>query len=361
MSRGLRRDSPNVKADWYDAQAGQHGSRMPWSSADIPVFALLAIGAVWSYVSADLSGGDAAPVALLFLVAGLAFGLARLATVVSASLVPMFVVAVAVWLVTTSPDYALSSLALSGPFGYPNASGAFFAQAAIAAIMLATVWRQAWMKVAAAGLAIGFAFVPFAVGSLTPALLLLTLPLFALAIQGMSGPRAAVVGCAAFFVVALATTGLLAARYSAEDRSGTVDQLIEQTVTERRVFLWHEAFVIMTQHPISGAGPGRFEDVSPAAQANRDTTRWAHHGLLQQGAEQGVPGFVVLVLLFIYGFARLRAASSVNPAAVSGAVALVVLGINASLDYVLHFAAIPIITAALVGAATMGLRKNRDA
>jgi hypothetical protein len=355
VSRSIPGSTRRVEAIREDAQAGRYGSPTAWTRADMLVLALFALGAVWSYVSADVSGGDAAPVAMLFIVVGLVFGLARLVAVVSASVVPLIVVTAAVLLVATSPDEALNRFPLSGPFGYTNATGAFVTQAAIAALMLATVWRRGWAKAAAAGAAIVLAAVPFALGSRTPALLLLILPLVAFSVREANGPRAAVVGCAVLFAVTLATTGLLAARYSADDRSGIVDRVIRETLTERRVLLWHEAFVIMMQHPGSGVGAGRFAAVSPAAQQDRDTNRWAHHGFLQQGAEAGVPGFMILVLLFVYGFVRLRATSSLNPAAVPGAVALAALGINACIDYVLHFAAIPITAAALVGAATVVL------
>lgn len=324
---------------------------MAWSRTDSLLLLLSAIGAVWSFLSAAVSGGDPVPVALLFLVVGLVFALSRIASAVNASIVPVVVVAAAV-IVLASADDPLGRFPLSGPFGYTNASGAFFAQAAIAAVMLATIWRLLWTKIAAAAVAIGFAAVPFVIDSRAPALLLLTLPFFALIIRELKGPRAAVVGCAALFFTLLAVTGSLAATHDANDPPGLVDRVIGETLTERRVALWHEAFVLVRQHPGSGVGPGRFAVVNPLAQANRDVTLWAHHGFLQQGAEAGVPGLIILVLLFVYGFARLTGISTLNPAAVPGAVALAALGINASLDYVLHFAAIPITAAALVGAAT---------
>jgi O-antigen ligase len=322
-----------------------------WSRTDALLLLLSAVGAVWSFISATVSGGDPAPVALLFLVVGLVFALSRIATEVNASIVPIAVVAAAL-IVIASADDPFSRFPLSGPFGYTNATGAFFAQAAIAAVMLATIWRRGWTKIAAAAVAIGFAAVPFVIDSRTPALLLLTLPFIALIIRELKGPRAAVLGCAVLFLITLLVTGTLAATHDADDPPGLVDRVIGETLTERRVALWHEALVLMGQHPASGVGPGRFAVVNPLAQANRDVTLWAHQGFLQQGAEEGVPGLIILVLLFVYGFARLTGISTLNPAAVPGAVALAVLGIDASLDYVLHFAAIPITAAALVGAAT---------
>jgi hypothetical protein len=70
-------------------------------------------------------------------------------------------------------------------------------------------------------------------------------------------------------------------------------------------------------------------------------------------------GFVLLASLFVWGFARLAVTAPPDTMSALGAVALVALGIHASIDYILHFPAVPITAAALVGAAMATPRGQR--
>ena len=57
----------------------------------------------------------------------------------------------------------------------------------------------------------------------------------------------------------------------------------------------------------------------------------------------------LLALLFVWGFARLSAGAPPDAVTLLSAASLAALGIHASVDYVMHFPAIPILAAALVG------------
>jgi hypothetical protein len=72
---------------------------------------------------------------------------------------------------------------------------------------------------------------------------------------------------------------------------------------------------------------------------------------LQQGAETGLAGLLLVVGIFVWGFVSLRTAPTIDAVTVLGAVGLAALGIHASMDYILHFPAVPLTAAALVGAA----------
>ena len=260
------------------------------------------------------------------------------------------------------PDI-LNGAPLSGPFGYQNATGAFFFQASVAGLMLAVSAPRALAVIGVVS-AVAFAAVPLASGSITAGVLVLSLPALVVARRGPNGARAAVTTCAVLVLSALVLTAALGAAYEPGERTGALDRLADATLTERRLVLWGEALDMMTARPLTGIGPGRFDQVSPSALLNVEI-RWAHHGFLQQGAETGLPGLVLLVLLFLWGFARLRLAGPPSAMTGLGAVALAGLGIHATVDYVLHFAAIPLAAAALVGAATIPSSKeingNQDA
>ncbi len=303
----------------------------------------------WTWFSAARSGGEAGPPSALILGCAGSYAVARTMGRRRPWAVPGLLVGVAGMLLVFDLPDILTGGPLSGPFGYQNATGAFFFQASIAGLMLAVAHPRA-LGVGVVS-AVAFAAVPLASGSITAGVLVLSLPAWVVARHGPNGARAAVATCAALVLGALLLTVALGTAYEPGERTGTLDRLADATLTERRLVLWNEALDMMTARPLTGVGPGRFDQASPTGSSNVEA-RWAHHGFLQQGAETGLPGLVLLVLLFLWGFARLRLAGPLSMTGL-GAVALAGLGIHATVDYVLHFAAIPLAAAALVGAATI--------
>jgi O-antigen ligase len=314
-------------------------------------FVLLAALAGWILLAASFSGGRAAGAVGLVLAAGAAYMLGRLLGWQERTLGPVLLLAVALGVVVFSPREVLSAAPLSGPFGYLNAKAAFFVQASLAGLLLSfgsSSWA-AW--VAGVIFATGFALVVLATTSLAALGLLVGLPLVALTVSAWRGSRAAVATCGALFGIALLGTIALGARYEpAEAPVGP-----ERVLTERRLTLWSEALEITADRPLFGVGPGRFQEVSPTALADRDA-RWAHHEFLQLGAETGVAGLLLLVAVFVWGFARLFVGPR-DAVTALGAAALAALGIHACLDYVLHFAPVALAGALLVGGATSRPRR----
>ena len=165
-----------------------------------------------------------------------------------------------------------------------------------------------------------------------------------IALGGARLARGSIVAVALIFVAVLAGTVALGVGY----RPGA-DTVFVRALTERRLELWHESLALIADHP-GGVGPGRFQDVDPTALRDRDA-RWAHNEFLQQGVELGWAGLVLVVLLFLWGFARLWVHPAPDLVVALGAASLAALGIHASVDYVLHFPAVPLAAAALVGTA----------
>ena len=141
-----------------------------------------------------------------------------------------------------------------------------------------------------------------------------------------------------------------------------VVRVADHLLSERRPALWHDALVIARDHPVSGVGPGGFASTSPTARADADA-RWAHSAWLQQLADQGIVGLVLFAGAIGVGWwALLRRRADAMAETVSGAVAVAgswALGgllVQASIDYVLDFAAVPVMVALVVGAATTASR-----
>lgn len=319
------------------------------SRVDLVGLALVGAAIGWTSLVGEWPGFSPAPFTALLLASTAAFVFGRLAALASPSLVPGVVVGGAALVAVTAPD-VLSGANLGGPLGYANANGAFFLQAAMAGLMLAAASRASPVRVLGLSAAAAFGVVPFAAKSVTSAALLILLPLVAILARALAGARVAVAVCGAMFIVALGATIVLGSTYTANDRSGLVDRIVDSSLDERRAALWHEALVMVREYPATGVGLGGFQVLSPTARLDRDA-RWAHNTFLQQGAETGLLGLILLTLLFLWGFASLGLTGKQEMVSVVGAVVAAALGIHACVDYILHFPAVPITAAALVGAA----------
>lgn len=255
----------------------------------------------------------------------------------------------------------LSSRPLSRPFGYANAKGAFFMIAAIAGLMVATGTSNLALRLVGVAAAAGAAVVPFASHVVASSLLLVVIPVAAMlaVLAGRDGARPAVIVCGALCVLALAGTALLGARSTSAPASG-IELRIRRALTTDRLVLWHEAEHMMAQHPLRGVGPARFDEVSTLARQDPSNRLfWAHNDFLQEGAELGIPGFVLLVGLFVWGFIALWANPTGDVFVALAASAVAAVGIQACVDYVLHFPAVALAVAALVGAGIAPSREGR--
>lgn len=303
--------------------------------------ALIAAAAVLATI-ADRHGGNAGPfIATMFAVTA-AFALGRVVGLVHRALVPAAVVVIIATVALTTGS-VVGGDPLAGSFGYRNATGAFFVQGVVAALIVSSAVR--WWPVRALGIA---AAVPLAVVavqvSVAATVSLLVVPIALLALGGVRKVRLSILVACALFVVVLAGTVVLGAAY----RPGG-EGVLAGALTVRRLELWHESLGIIADHP-GGVGPGRFAEVSSLALGDVDA-HWAHQEFLQQGVELGWAGLAISVLLFLWGFARLWAHPAPDLVVAFGAASLAALGIHASVDYVLHFLAVPLAAAALVGSA----------
>jgi O-antigen ligase len=267
-------------------------------------------------------------------------------------LIPAAVAAIAIAIAIAVPQ-VVTDRPLDGPFGYRNATGAFYVQATIAAIMVSATRRRWPLRVLGVSAAILFGAV--AVKDSSAAAVSLVASAVALLVLGGTGSvRVSIATAAALFLLVLIGTILVGAAYQPETDGG----FLTRVLTERRLVLWHESLRIVEEHP-TGVGPGRFGQVDPTALRDPDA-RWAHNEFLQQGVELGWAGLALAVLLFLWGFARLWVHPAPDILVALGAISLAALGIQASVDYILHFPGIPLAGAALLGTAqSIPLRRSR--
>jgi len=321
-----------------------------------PQLVLDGVGALLlsTYVGATFlaarNGGDPKAEVALLLGAAVALVAGRLLGRVDRSIVPTSLVAVAAVTVASGP--LIGGGPLDGPFGYRNATGAFAMLATIAALMVAASVSRRWIRVLAILAAVPFVIVAGA-DSAAAGLSLLVIVVASIGLFGSRGVRASIVVVATLFAVTLASTVVLGAGYRPHLDNAVVDAL-----KGRRLVLWHESLKIIVAHP-GGVGPGRFGEVSRTAKRDPDA-RWAHNEFLQQGVELGIGGLAILLLIVLWGFARLWVAPHPDMVVGLAAAALAALAIHACVDYILHFPAVPLAAAALVGTAQAGpVRSSR--
>jgi O-antigen ligase len=308
----------------------------------------------WTFVAADGTRLDPLPAVAPLAAAAAAFVAARLLTGVSRVAVPLLVVAAGTAVFVAFTDEVMSSAPRAGPFGYSSITGAFFLQCAFGALML--VGGRTWgLWLLGLMAAVAFAIVTFETETRASAMLL-ALAVPALIARRPSWARRVIVAFGVLAAGALVVSIVLGVTYRGDIRGGPVDDLIDETVTERRQALWYDAIGIMRENPLRGVGPGGFATASPTARSDPDEP-WVHNEFLQAGADVGVPGLVFLVGMFAWAFIRLAGAAkrAVDGAGSSyvavAAAALTALAIHACIEYVLQRPAVPAVSAALVGAA----------
>lgn len=305
---------------------------------------------VWMMVSWARSGGTPGPGLGLLIACGLALMAARGMGPRARLLVPSAALAAAVLVAAGSRTGLFSSSPLSGPLEYVNADGAFYVQAAIAGLMLAFGAGPRLLRAVGGAAAAFFAVLPFVIHAVAAAALAIALPAVVVGSAAL-GPRAARAGVAflgLMFIGTVVATVLAGATYPFALERNVFQRAALRAVDGERLFFWQDAYELMRQEPIIGVGPGRYPSLSPNARRDPQD-RWAHNEFLQQGAEGGIAGLVLLALVFVWGFVRLSAGPSPDVVTLLGAASLAALGLHASIDYVMHFPAIPLMAAGLVG------------
>jgi O-antigen ligase len=307
---------------------------------------LVALLFLWIGVS-GARHGRAGPDSLLLLAVVAAYVVGRLSAGQAPVLVPMVVAAVVSVAVLLSPA-ALTGDPLSAPLGYANANAALIVQGAAAAALGAVVTAGGGRAALLGWSVLLAACVPLT-RSLTAAVLVV--PVLLAAFLGSRVRRAAPLAVAGFAAVlaTVALTLILAVSWETDAAARKVEGRLGSV--ERRVELWSDAIDLTTSSPLTGVGPGRFAHESPVARSDPDAAG-AHSEPLQSAAELGLPGVALVLAISGWGFLAL-AGSEREPAVVAvGVAAWTALCVHSSVDYVLHFPALPVAAVVLLGVAT---------
>jgi O-antigen ligase len=325
---------------WHRGRGSGEASARRGSPVDVLGLVLGASAVVWTIVASLGRAARPAPVVWLIVLCGALVVVGRRVARGDAATVPGGVAAAVSGAVVMSYPSILK--AGGAPTGYANSNACLIGLGAIGAAAAAASSRRAPTRRAWAALAVLLAIGVVATGSVAASLALAVVALLAAA--SVLRRQVAAVGVGGVVAASIAV-GLTVAIAAGGDPLGLSER------AGLRADLWSRALDQLHAEPLRGGGPGSYSGAIPLT-IDRDL-RWAHHGYLQQAAEQGLVGLVLLISLVGWGYARLwsgrRRASARTTA---GAAALTLVALHASVDHVLHDAAVPLTLAVLLGWAT---------
>ncbi|MFD0023953.1 O-antigen ligase family protein [Streptomyces sp. NPDC058382] len=304
------------------------------NASDVAGAVILAACAIWSLISA--AGRETRPegvlLALLAVAAGFACGrvcgtLLPVATATVAALAAL--VMALVWRHGIPGATATTDTAP----GYAGAAAALLVLAAGAACCAAAAARRESLRFALRLTALGAACASLALGSVAGCAAALGVLLCSLASVRMRRRLPALTGLALTAVLVVGVSWAVA-----EDAlpKGLTVSLAGQ-LSSNRVHLWQDAARLTGEHPVRGIGPDRFAELSPTAQQTLHSDGKPHSAPLQQAAEQGVVGLLLLGTAFGWLLYVLWRSPCSTPVVLTAAAALTALAALAGVGNALSF------------------------
>ncbi|MEW2529475.1 O-antigen ligase family protein [Streptomyces sp. NPDC047071] len=260
--------------------------------ADASGLAILAACAAWALITSGVGGGrpDGVLLAILAVAAGYAGG--RIAGALLPVAAPCAGALAGVCLAAAAP-HVTPGPASSSPLGPIGATAALLSLSAGAVCCAAWAARgpalRLCLRLAAVGVVCGAALLGSTAGFLASVGILLC------SLAGALTRRA--LGLAGFALAAVLVAGASWAVAEEVLPRGLAASLEDQ-LGPHRVGLWRDAGDLAGAHPAFGVGPGRFGDASPTVTEGLLPDGKPHSALLQQAAEQGFTGVVLLTAAF---------------------------------------------------------------
>ncbi|MFC9960349.1 O-antigen ligase family protein [Streptomyces nigra] len=303
--------------------------------------------AAWSLISAAVHGGRPEGVLLAVLAVAAGYAVGRISGALLPVAAPCAGALAGVTLTLAVPRLAPGPQ-LVAPLGHAGATAAVLTLSAGAACCAAWSARSAVLRLGLRVLAAGIAVTAAVLGSTSglvgcAAVLLCSLAAGQVRHRGL--------GIAGLAVAALAVTGLTWA-VAARAVPGGFGGWLEGQLTRQRVRLWHEALRLAHQDLALGVGPGRFGELGGTADGAVPVDGKPHSALLQQVAEQGVVGLLLLAAAFCWMLFALWRTGRPTPVALTAGATLTALAAIAAVGNALSFTAVSVGAGLLAGLAT---------
>ncbi|MEV5437461.1 O-antigen ligase family protein [Streptomyces sp. NPDC052682] len=237
---------------------------------------------------------------------------------------------------------------IDAPLGHAGATAAVLTLAAGAACCAAWASGVPAVRIVLRLSAAATAVTAAALGSVTTTAACAAVLLCSLAAGRVRRRGPALVALAAVTAVVTGLTWAMAARAVPDGLAAS----LEGRLTPHRVGLWGDALRMVRQNAGLGVGPGRFGELSATAAQSPLSDGKAHSAPLQQAAEQGVVGVVLLAAVFGWVVYALWRSPRPTPVVLTAGAALTALAVVASVGNALSFTAVSVGAGVLAGIAT---------
>ncbi|WP_369167003.1 O-antigen ligase family protein [Streptomyces sp. R28] len=303
--------------------------------------------AAWSLISAAVHDGRPEGVLLAILAVAAGYAAGRIGGALLPVAAPCAGALAGVALTLAVPHLAPGPQIVA-PLGHAGATAAVLTLSAGAACCAAWAATAPALRLGLRALAAGIAVTAGALGSTSGFVTCTAVVLCSLAAGHI---RHRGMGIAGLAVGATSVTGLTWAVAGHAVPGGIADWL-EGRLTRHRVQLWHDALHLTGQEPTLGVGPGRFGELSTTATETLLSDGKPHSAPLQQAAEQGVVGVILLAAAFCWMLFALWRTTRSTPVALTAGAALTALAAIAAVGNALSFTAVSVGAGLLAGLAT---------
>ncbi|MFJ8082419.1 O-antigen ligase family protein [Streptomyces sp. NPDC096205] len=303
--------------------------------------------AIWSVISASVHGGRPEGVLLAVLAVAAGYAAGR----ICGALLPVAALcgaALAGLGLAIGTPYLVPGPEPGVPLGHAGAAAGLLVLCTGAACCAAWGTAVPALRLALRVLAAGVAVAAALLGSPAGAVLCVAVLLCSLAAGAM---RSRGTGIAGLALAATLVTGTIWAVAEHALPDGLALSL-QARLTAQRVELWQDALHLSGEDLLLGVGPGRFGELSPAAAAAPFPDGKPHSAPLQQLAEQGVVGLVLLGAAFAWVLHALWRTARPTPVALTAGAALTALAAVAAVGNALSFTPVSVGAGLLAGLAT---------
>jgi O-antigen ligase len=301
----------------------------------------------WALITAAVHDGRPEGVLLAILAVAAGYAAGRISGALLPVAAPCAGALAGVALTTTAPHLSPGP-EIVAPLGHAGATAAVLTLSAGAACCAAWAASTPVVRLTLRTLAAGIAVTAFALGSTSGFVACAGVLLCSLA-AGRIRHRG--LGLAGLALVAAAVTGLIWAVAGNAVPDGLAPSL-EGQLTRHRLQLWQDALRLARQDIALGVGPDRFGELSSTATQTLLPDGKPHSAPLQQVAEQGVVGLVLLAAAFCWMLYALWRTARPTPVALTAGAALTALAAIASVGNALSFTTVSVGTGLLAGLAT---------
>ncbi|WP_308049536.1 O-antigen ligase family protein [Streptomyces sp. TRM72054] len=317
------------------------------SASDAAGVIVLGACALWSLITAAAHGGRPEGVLLAVLAVAAGYAAGRICGALAPVAAPLTGALAGIALTIGVPHLAPGPQP-GVPLGHVGATAALLALSTGAACCAAWSTAVPALRPALWTLAAGIVATAAVLGTTTGVVASAAVLLCSLAARRM-GHRG--IGLAALAAVTAVVTGLTWAVASSALPEGLAASL-EGPLTGHRVELWRDALALARQDPALGVGPGRFGELSATSVASPLSDGKPHSALLQQAAEQGAIGVMLLAAAFCWVLYALWRTARPTPVALSAGAAVTALAAVAAVGNALSFTAVSVGAGLLAGLAT---------